>query len=238
MGYRWFPQAPGATRRTTTLSLLTKTTTLSLPTRVYQQTKIFTLLYAPINTAISELYIRYTQLFGEELIPVSVYTTDFDHETTVLGIKRREGAAFEEYAINEDIITLEVIHSMVGVRKMYSKFNTGSDLLNRCLERAQSKKFVLMERYVDGEDEKGQPRCYGPMLNMYEELYSFCVAAQDPAQESFFEWLDNAKRNYKRALQYIKEDLVLSSEPPRMESVRRFLDKMLVYRRCSEVSLS
>lgn len=195
-------QAPAGTGKTTTLSLLT---------RVYQQTQICTLLCAPTNTAVNELCMRYTEIFGEDFAPLRIYATDSDHENTVLGINRRGGVVSDESVVSDDIITLEVVQSMVGAQKVHHRLITGSDLLSRCLERAKSKKHVLMQRYIDGQDEEGQPQYYGPSLNMYEELLNFHEKAQDPSQEPVLEWSDDDKRNYKQALQYVKEDVIRSA---------------------------
>lgn len=195
-------QAPGGTGKTTTLSLLTE---------VYQQTQICTLLCAPTNTAVNELCMRYTEIFGKDFAPLRIFATDSDHENTVLGINCHEGVVSDESIISDDIITLEVVHSMLGAPKVHHRLITGSDLLSRSLERAKSKKYVLMQQYIDGQDEEGQPRYYGPSLNMYEELLNFHEKAQDPTQEPFFEWSDDDKRNYKQALQYIKEDVIRSA---------------------------
>lgn len=193
-------QAPGGTGKTTTLSLLTE---------VYQQTQICILLCAPTHTAVNELCMRYTEIFGKDFAPLRIYATDSNHENTILGINRRERVISDEFIISDDIITLEVVQSMIRVQN--HRLITGSDLLGRCLERAKSKKHVLMQKYIDGQDEEGQPQYYGPSLNMYEELLNFHEKAQDPTQEPFLEWSNDDKRNYKQALQYVKEDVIRSA---------------------------
>ena len=192
-------QAPGGTGKTTTLALLT---------RVYQQTQFCTLLCAPTNMAVNEMCKKYTELFGESCAPLRVYAPDIDHENAFLGINR---GASDEQRVSEDVVTLEVIQSMVGSQKNKHRLDTGADLLSKCLERAKSDKYTLKAQYFDGEDEEGQPRYYGSLLNMYEELHRYHIKATDPRHDSFFEWCDEDKRNYKQALQYVKRDVIQSA---------------------------
>lgn len=195
-------QAPGGTGKTTTLSILT---------RVYQQTKLCILLCAPTNTAVNELCKRYTHLFGENSAPLRIHAADVDQENTILGINRQKGATFDEHMIFEDVITLELIQAMVGTQKRRKKLITGSDLLSQCLERAKSRNYTVLEKYVDGEDDEGQPRYVGPSVNMYDELYDYHVKAQDYTQDPFFEWRDDDKRKFTQALQYVKEHVIRSA---------------------------
>lgn len=192
-------QAPGGTGKTTTLALLT---------RVYQQTRLCTLLCAPTNTAVDGLCKRYTELFGESFAPLRVYAADVDHESVVLGINR---AASSNQMGSEDVVTLEIIQSMVGSQKNNHRRDTGADLLSKCLKRAKSGEYTFQAQYVNGEDEEGQPSYSGPLLNMYEELQRYHNKATDPRQDSFFEWCDEDKRNYKQALQYVKGDVIQSA---------------------------
>lgn len=93
-------QAPGGTGKTTIISLLT---------HAYGQTSIYTLLCASTNTVVGELCLQYTQLLGEEFVPLRVYASDLDQKNAVLGINRREGIPSDELSYTStDISMLDV----------------------------------------------------------------------------------------------------------------------------------
>jgi hypothetical protein len=171
-------QAPGGTGKTSTLSLLT---------HAYQQTRICTLLCAPTNTAVDEICLRYAHFFGEKCAPLRVYASDYDQENTVLGINRREGLEFDEQQISTDIIMLEVVQSMVESQRNQKRRLMTSDLLSKCLELAKSGTVTIMRQYVDGVDEKNQPLYVGSKLDMCSELAFFHRKANDPTQKSYLE---------------------------------------------------